>query len=379
MEKVTHRQNLKRWVTVLTAAVLAAACGKSSTDGSRPGGGTQPTTTNAPAPETKPTDSPPKAAPEEKARAVVKVDPEPSRAPDEADAAFKSRHEQWKRASATILVDRLRELDVGTTVGKRIEVSPAKYRCGTFDSGGFIEWEPEVTKSECTGGQYRWKEVEPARYDYFPGHTPADDDRLLKDAAEVLGRLADVVQKPDVQAVRARVLAVAEKVDQLSFLTGEAKKTEARLAELKTKRKEISEFQAVVVASHGDGLYEVQPFVTEIYYGRPSRKPYGKHALVRMTSKEFTSKGTTWILARKVGEKEIKTTDGFMETWNIYEDADAEAKSLDTEIREKTRFSGLLRKEQQALSSLDKDRKAVGEAVQRVIVQYAPATATAAK
>jgi hypothetical protein len=119
--------------------------------------------------------------------------------------------------------------------------------------------------------------------------------------------------------------------------------------------------------------------VTEIYYGRPSRKPYGKHALVRMTSKEFTSKGTTWILARKVGEKEIKTTDGFMETWNIYEDADAEAKSLDTEIREKTRFSGLLRKEQQALSSLDKDRKAVGEAVQRVIVQYAPATATAAK
>lgn len=374
MEKVAHQQNLKKWVIVLAAA-LAAACGKSSTEGPRPEAGTQPAATNAPAPEAKPTNSPPKAAPAENGRGIVKLDPEPTRAPDEADAAFKVRHEEWRRASAKALADRLRELDVGTTVGKRIEVSPVKYRCGLFDSGGLIEWAPELPKAKCTCLQCRWKEVEAARYDYVAGHTPDDDERLLKDAGEILGTLGDLLHKPDVLTAKTRVLAVAEKVHQLSFLTGEAKKAEARLAELKTSRKGITGIRGYVVASHGDGLYEVAPLQMVSAY----RTGYGKHALLHMTSKEFTSKGNFSLWVKQTGQKEIKTTDGFSETWNIYEDAEAEAKSLDTEIQEKTKFIALLRKTQRELGSLDKDRKMVGEAVQRVIAQYAPATATAAK
>lgn len=374
MESVAHQQSLKKWVIVLTAA-LAAACGKSSTEGPRPEGGPQPAAANATAPEAKPANSPPKTAPEENARGIVTLDPEPTRAPGEADAAFKARHDVWKRASAKMLVDRLRELDVGTTVGKRIEVSPIKYRCGLFDSGGLIEWAPELTKAKCTCLQCKWKEVEPARYDYVQGHTPDEDARLLKDAAEVLGRLGDVVQKPDVQAVKARVLAVAEKVGELSFLVGEAKKTEARIAELKASRKEITGIRGLVVASHGDGLYEVAPLQMVSAY----RTGYGKHALLHMTSKEFTSKGNFSLWVKQTGQKEIKTTDGFTDTWNVYEDAEGEAKALDTEIQEKTRFRASVREHQQRLGSLDKDRKAVGEAIQRVIAQYAQATATVAK
>jgi hypothetical protein len=384
MEKVAHRQNLKTWVIVLTAA-LAAACGKSSTEGSRPGGGTQPTTMNAPAPETKPTDSPPKAAPDENARRVVKLDPEPTRAPDEADAAFKARYGEWKRATTTVLVDRLRELDVGTTVGKRVEVEPPTYRCARVGpDGDFDIWKGEVPKNECRGrdlGSYvlQWRQIRPAKYDYAQGHTPIDDARLLKDAGELLGQLSDVVRKPDIQAIKARVLGVAEKVGDFAVVVDATTGTESRLAELKTKRKDIGNFQAFIVASHGDGLYEIQPFVTEIYYGRPSHKPYGTHALLRMTSKEFTSKGATWLSARKVGEKEIKTTDGFTQTWPVYEDAEGEAKALDKDIKEQSQGLAMFRKEAKKYGALDSDRKAVGEAIQRVIAQHAQATATAAK
>jgi hypothetical protein len=317
--------------------------------------------------------------------ATPKLDTEPNREPSETDASFAARRDQWKRDATRRLVDHLRDLNVGVTVGKRIEVEPPTYRCARVDPDGeFDIWKGDVPKNECRGrdlGSYvlQWRQVRPAKYDYAQGHTPIDDTRLLKDAGEVLGRLSDVVRKPDVQAVKARVLAVAEKVGSFAVVVDATTSTESRLAELKTKRKDIKDFHAFIVASHGDGLYEIQPFDWVINYGGSSQRPYGTHALLRMTSKEFTSKGATWVSARKVGEKEIKTTDGFTQTWPVYEDAEGEAKALDKDIKEESRGLAMLRKEAKKYGALDKDRKVVGAAIQRVIAQYAQATATAAK
>jgi len=382
--------NKERSGLVVVALVVALSCGyvgyaflkgereREERRGSPVAERTENPTRTAAADSGQPEATPSHAAAENNA-GVVTLPPEPMRDPGETDAAFGARHAQWGRSASDALVARLRELDLGLTIGKRIELSPAKYRCAQFTGyDEFDSWQPQIDKDSCkgTGGwvasKLIWKQVEPARYDYVEGRTPADDARRLKDAADLLGRLGDVLQKPDPRALQARTLDVVEKVGDLSAVVGAIKEAEARLVELKSSRKELLPLRGFIVASHGDGLYEVAPLQMVNAYDAG----YGRHALVRVTSKEYTSRGKFFLWVRSSGDQEITTTGGFKETWKVYDDADDEAKSLDNEIAELTSSLAQDRKSEKNLASIHRDRRQLGEAIQLFIDRYGREPAT---
>ena len=81
----------------------------------------------------------------------------------------------------------------------------------------------------------------------------------------------------------------------------------------------LRRFSGFMIANVGDDLYEVSKLAYNDYFD--ISYPAGKHLLLQTVTTQFTSKGRFRLWARKVGEEEIRTKDGFTQTWDVYRES----------------------------------------------------------
>jgi hypothetical protein len=81
----------------------------------------------------------------------------------------------------------------------------------------------------------------------------------------------------------------------------------------------VSRLNGFIVARVDTGLYEAMRRTYDPYWD--ISYPRGQHFLLRTLLTEYTTRGNFRMWVTEVGTREITTTNGFVQTWNIYEES----------------------------------------------------------
>lgn len=265
---------------------------------------------------------------------------------------------------------RLREVGLGENIGQRKLVSAARFCC--WDSM-WKECDPlDRPKAQCTENVERgdgWRLMKPAEYEYEPNQGPEQDaDRLVSVAnLLLLMRKLGISADPDLEP-RLRRQAAAERAaipDQKKVAD-----LESGLKTQKEERKNYLYLGGYIVADHGSNTYEFAflhaiPSCMGFSCPSPPNIVAGKHALLTTTETSFTTKGRFSIWASRSGTTEIKTTDGFNETWNKYIEVSKETVTdLDREITDgQKELSTLKAAMAKTGKGMETERRLLGKAV----------------
>ncbi|MCC6334325.1 MAG: AgmX/PglI C-terminal domain-containing protein [Myxococcales bacterium] len=272
----------------------------------------------------------------------------------------------------TAVLDALKSLRLGYEPGRKVEVTPAKYCCIYFGECDSVLRTPEqCAQSNDPNG--RWAQVKPAEYAPDPAFGPKEDaDQLLR-AADLLVLLGHVTRRNVHEDLAKSLSAQADLQRSGSKTVTDLGQLRQAVDDLKKERSRYLYLKGYIVADVGDNTYEMAtvsavPSCMSFSCPTPPNLRVGKHSILKTTETSFTTKGLFSLWAEKSGEQDIKTKDGFTETWAVFTEVDKSVpKGIESDIEAKQKELSTLTKNSAAtIKKMETDRRQLGLAVDAV-------------
>ncbi|MDX2013661.1 MAG: AgmX/PglI C-terminal domain-containing protein [Myxococcaceae bacterium] len=272
----------------------------------------------------------------------------------------------------TAVLDGLKSLQLGYQPGRKVEVTPAKYCCIYFGECDSVLRTPEqCAQSNDPNG--RWAQVKPAEYAPDPAFGPKEDADRLRRAADLLVLLGHVTRRAEHEDLAKSLRVQADLQASGSKTVTDLGQLRQDVDDLKKERSRYLYLKGYIVADVGDNTYEMAtvsavPSCMSFSCPTPPNLRVGKHSILKTTETSFTTKGLFSLWAEKSGEQDIKTKDGFTETWAVFTEVDKSVpKGIEADIETKQKeLSALTKNSAATIKKMETDRRQLGLAVDAV-------------
>ncbi len=182
--------------------------------------------------------------------------------------------------------------------------------------------------------------------------------------------LAHVARRPEQEDLAKSLRAQGERQSSGSKTVTDLGQLRQDVDNLKKQRSGYLFLKGYIVANVGDNTYEMAtvsavPSCMSFSCPTPPNLRVGKHSILKTTDTAFTTKGLFSLWAEKSGEQDIKTTDGFTETWSVFTEVDKSVpKGIEADIETKQKeLSALSKDSATTIKKMETDRRQLGLAV----------------